>query len=62
MDFFDTFVKVQKDHSLSRNPHYKCINTKQPNFVLSFADTSIKVTVSVVDPGFPRGGGANCPG
>ena len=31
--------------SLSRNAHYKDINKKHPDFILSIADTSIKVTV-----------------
>ena len=30
---------------LSRNAHYKDVNTKHPDFILSIADTSIKVTV-----------------
>ena len=31
--------------NLSRNVHYKGINTKHPDLALSRADTSIKVTV-----------------
>ena len=35
---------------LSRNAHYKEVNTKHPDFVLSSADTSIKVTVLPLTP------------
>ena len=55
-EFIDFFLEIlylrceekprfSEKRMLSRNAHYKEVNTKHPDFVLSSADTSIKVTV-----------------